>query len=69
MSNDNGPDPEVLKAALEAGQQQEADQDAATKRMLQEKLNDGVRQLRALAKEHDLDWPEEDILLTGDLTT
>lgn len=60
MSNDNDPDPVVLKAALEAGLQQETDQDAANKQALQEKLNAGVQQLRALAKEHDLDWPEED---------
>jgi len=54
------PDPEMLKAAFEQGQEQEADREVETKRLLQEKLNEGVRQLRALAREHDLVWPEED---------
>jgi len=63
MSADNDnqkPNSDVLKAALEQGLTQEADQTVETKKMLQEKLDEGVQQLRELARTHDLEWPEGD---------
>lgn len=53
------PGPEVLGAALAQGLDHEARQAEETRNILQEKLNEGVRQLRAVAKEHNLDWPED----------
>ncbi len=54
------PEPEVLGAALAQGLEHETRQAEETRNILQEKLNEGVRQLRAVAKEHNLDWPEDD---------
>lgn len=69
--NDNGskggdgkgrakPDPDVLSAALAQGLEHEAQQEEETRNALQEQLNQGVRQLRALAHKHGLVWPEDD---------
>ncbi|NQV20985.1 MAG: hypothetical protein HQ511_06165 [Rhodospirillales bacterium] len=54
------PGPEVLSAALAQGLEHEARQAEETRKILQEKLNEGVRQLRAVAKEHNLVWPEDE---------
>lgn len=60
--NDKGrvkPDPDVLSAALAQGMEHEAQQEEETRNALQEQLNQGVRQLRALARKHGLVWPED----------
>ena len=50
----------VLSAAIEVGLEQKTDRAKETQRAPQEKLNEGVQQLRTMAREHGLEWPKYD---------
>ena len=59
-NHDHKLDPEILKAVYEIAQKQLDQQSPAPKKMLQEQVDEGVRQLREIARDNNLVWPEDD---------